>query len=121
MLSLLLIILLLLIYLIIYNLRKSETKITEKKISNCICGQQLLTRDNNIPGILPGGIPGDTLGLEHNPELNLFTRNPLFCKDIMPQFLCGKCDKYNGSYRQCTNNYLSFTNNDINRYLKQQF
>ena len=174
MLSLILIILLLLVYLIIYNCRKSKNKITEKKTLNCICEDQILTRDNNIPGILPGGIPGDTLGLENNPELNLFTplQNPLLCgtkcnlkckyesnisrkkrgelldkcicasskkyiSDDLPPSLYQKykfhtCNPYNGSYCQCTNNYLplpphknnvkpSLFHQNTKRYLEQQF
>ena len=109
-----------LIYLILTICQINKDIIVKPQL-NCICEQQLLTRDNNIPGILPGGIPGDTLGLEHKPELNLFTINPFFCKKNMTQFLCKKCDKYNGSYHQCTNNSLYVSNSDINRYLKQQF
>ena len=85
---------------------------------NCICEDQILIRDNNIPGILPGGIPGDTLGLECKPELNLFTPlpNPPLC---IKNKMCPKYNPYNGSYCQCTNN--TFKNSDTSRYMRQQF
>jgi len=110
---------------------------------------QNLPPDNNIPGILPGGVPGETLGLEFNPDLNLESpiRAPLvndifsFSKASLTQDLYSKpiknkclkeiiekakrkskfssipasgyykyrynqCNPYNGSYCQCTNNYI---------------
>lgn len=68
--------------------------------------------DNNIPGILPGPIPGDMLGLEENKDLNL--REPIHAPIVdLPENMLNRykyrkvtCCPYNGSYCQCTNNYL---------------
>lgn len=68
--------------------------------------------DNNIPGILPGPIPGDMLGLEDNDVLNL--REPIHApivdlpKEMLDRHKYRKvtCCPFNGSYCQCTNNYL---------------
>lgn len=96
-----------------------------------------LPPDNNIPGLLPGPISGEQLGLENNPVLNLSDpiRAPLLdnqCNQnnfdnkikkcliaankkatvtTMPASLYYKnrfqqCSPYNGSYCQCTNNYI---------------
>ena len=89
-----------------------------------------LLNDNNIPGLLPGPVVGEQLGLENNPELSLSTpikaplvdninftsknkniikKNPFF--NTMPASLYYKyrfyeCNPYNGNYCQCTNNYF---------------
>jgi hypothetical protein len=102
-----------------------------------------LEYDNNIPGILPGPRPGNTLGLNNNLALSLLTpiKAPLLdnvfpsqCNsedsymkkvkyvslleanekskfDTLPASLYYKyrfqqCNPYNGSYCQCTNNYI---------------
>ena len=81
------------------------------------------SNDNNIPGILPGPRPGNTLGL-NNTVLSLLTpiKAPLI-DNIFPNKCCPddksmnrlpirlyykniqKCNPYNGSYCQCTNNF----------------
>jgi hypothetical protein len=89
---------------------------------------------NNIPGLLPGPQPGDTLGLENQPELDLHSpiETPLFSEKFFPEKKIKKClqniipnvqiptlnsegyyklrfqqcNPYNGSYCQCTNNYI---------------
>ena len=97
-----------------------------------------LCGDNNVPGMLPGPRPGEMLGLSSNPDLDLSSpiRAPLLdnprktcsitkenlCKanlkamvKTMPASLYYKysfnqCSPYNGSYCQCTNNYIPLPN-----------
>lgn len=95
-----------------------------------------LPPDNNIPGLLPGPRFGETLGLNNNPDLSLETpikapildspkikkANPNVLKclnkainDSQSPTLTSEgyyrkrfeqCNPYNGSYCQCTNNYI---------------
>ena len=67
-----------------------------------------IQNDNNIPGILPGPRPGNMLGLNNNPSLSLLTpiKAPLLDNIISSKYNFQQCNPYNGSYSQCTNNYI---------------
>ena len=64
-----------------------------------------LLYDNNIPGLLPGPIIGDQLGLENNPILSLSTpiRAPLvdniFPKNFYNKYRFQSCNPYNLCYQ----------------------
>lgn len=99
-------------------------------------GWNNLAPDTNVPGILPGAVPGDDLGLERFPDLSLTSpiRSPLTDLPVAPppsnklvncvskainqaqvptlnaedyyHLRFEQCNPYGGSYCQCTNNYI---------------
>ena len=68
-------------YKVVYEIQEVDSKLKDiyvypTKYSHSLCNCKQNTwgtiPNNNIPGILPGPVPGDRLGLENDPRLSLF-------------------------------------------------